>query len=91
MLITDAHEVIYDTYGDATDIWLARWPGGDTVDVFRGDFINNRVLLQHVRRINVNYTELGLSQERTIMVFCKEFGEYLQTMANDSSFKNKNK
>lgn len=86
MSITDAHEVVYDVYGDGTDIWLARWSGSDGVDIFRGDFINNRVLLQHIGRSEVSYSKSGLTHERALMMFCKEFEEVLRNMAGQVSF-----
>lgn len=48
MNFVDSHEVSLDVLGDSKDIWTCKWSGGDTVQVFRGDFTNNRILFNHL-------------------------------------------
>lgn len=46
--IIDSHEVAIDAVGHGRDIWTCKWSGMDKAQIFRGDFINNRINLQHL-------------------------------------------
>ena len=48
MFITNSHEVSIDAAGHGRDVWTCKWSGGDKAQIFRGDFINNRILQQHL-------------------------------------------
>lgn len=58
MKVIDTHEVSIDIFGDGKDIWSARWAGGIEVDIYRGDAINNRMVAQHVLRLQFPGTDL---------------------------------
>lgn len=73
MLVVDAHEVSIDIDGQGTDIWTAKWDGGDKVQVFRGDFINNRVLFNHMY-------SLDAPEGMDLKVFCEWAEELLTSM-----------
>jgi len=73
MLVVDAHEVSIDVDGHGTDIWTAKWDGGAKVQVFRGDFINNRVLFNHMY-------SLDAPEGMNLKVFCEWAEELLSSM-----------
>ncbi len=54
MNFIDSHEVALDVLGDGKDIWTCKWSGGDNVQVFRGDFTNNRILYNHLLTLDCN-------------------------------------
>lgn len=64
MNIVDSHEVSIDIYGDGIDVWTAKWDGGDKVNIFRGDFTNNRMLFNHLLVLDVSKT-------MTLKEFCE--------------------
>jgi hypothetical protein len=53
MNIVDSHEVSIDVFGDGSDIWSAKWDGGEKVNIFRGDFVNNRIAFNHLLVLDV--------------------------------------
>jgi hypothetical protein len=61
MNFVDSHEVSVDVLGDGKDIWTCKWSGGDKVQVFRGDFVNNRILFNHLLTLDAN-EEWGLKE-----------------------------
>lgn len=77
MLVIDAHEVSIDVYGDGKDIWTAKWDGGAKVRIFRGDFINNRVLFNHMY-------DLEAEEGMTLKQFCDWATNLLNKMIVDA-------
>ena len=69
MNFVDSHEVSLDVLGDGRDIWTCKWSGGDKVQVFRGDFVNNRILYNHL-------LTLECDPGMTVVSFC-EWAEQL--------------
>lgn len=61
MNFVDSHEVSVDVFGDGKDVWTCKWSGSDKVQIFRGDFINNRILFNHLLTLDAN-EEWGLKE-----------------------------
>jgi hypothetical protein len=70
MNFVDSHEVALDVLGDSKDVWTCKWSGGDKVLVFRGDFINNRILYNHLLTLDCDPT-------MTVVAFCEWAQELL--------------
>jgi len=64
MRIIDSHEVSIDAIGHGRDVWTCKWSGADKAQVFRGDFVNNRINLQHLLTI-------PCSAEMSVNDFCE--------------------
>jgi len=71
--IIDSHEVSIDALSGNKDVWSCKWSGSDTVQIFRGDFINNRILYNYL------FT-LDCDQSMTIETFCEWAAELLQEL-----------
>jgi len=48
MNFIDSHEVALDVLGNGKDLWTCKWSGSSKVQIFRGDFINNRAVYHHL-------------------------------------------
>lgn len=73
MNITDSHEVSIDVFGNGKDIWSCKWDGSGKVLVFRGDFINNRILFNHLLTLDC---DIGL----TVETFCEWAADLLNVL-----------
>lgn len=76
MFILDSHEVSIDVAGHGRDIWTCKWSGKDKAQVFRGDFINNRLNYQHILTVacppNMSIKEFCDWAEKMLMVLIEE-------------------
>jgi hypothetical protein len=56
--------------GNGKDIWTCKWAGDNKVLIFRGDFVNNRVIQNHLMTLEC---DAGMSTLR----FCEWAEELL--------------
>jgi len=47
----DTHCVVVDTKDDGTDVWQATWARDGFIRIYRGDTVNNRVVMHHLMNI----------------------------------------
>ena len=47
----DTHSVVIDTKDDGTDVWQATWARDGFIRIYRGDTVNNRVVMHHLMNI----------------------------------------